>query len=76
MSRVFSSSGTIKPLKVLHHQEVEFYEKVYVMVPICAAVVFLFSVLVAVFLFCRRRKDRLRYKGNIVPKTLAVLVKL
>ncbi|XP_059143240.1 cell adhesion molecule DSCAM-like [Physella acuta] len=58
------SGSTIKPLKVLHKQESEFYEKVYFMVPICAAVVFLFSVTVAMFLFCRRRKDRLRYKEH------------
>ncbi|CAL1548258.1 unnamed protein product, partial [Lymnaea stagnalis] len=58
------AGSTIKPLKVLHKQEVEFYEKVYLMVPICAAVVFLFSVAVAMFLFCRRRKDRLRYKEH------------
>ncbi|CAG5122899.1 unnamed protein product, partial [Candidula unifasciata] len=58
------AGSTIKPLKVLHKQEAEFYEKAYLMVPICAAVVFLFSVLVAVLLFCRRRKDRLRYKEH------------
>ncbi|CAG5122301.1 unnamed protein product, partial [Candidula unifasciata] len=58
------AGSTIKPLKVLHHQEVEFYEKVYVMVPICGAVVFLFSALIATFLFCHRRKDRLRYKEH------------
>ncbi|XP_055866242.1 cell adhesion molecule DSCAM-like isoform X4 [Biomphalaria glabrata] len=58
------AGSTIKPLKVLHKQEAEFYEKVYLMVPICAAAVFLFSVVVAMFLFCRRRKDRLRYKEH------------
>ncbi|GFO29921.1 Down syndrome cell adhesion molecule [Plakobranchus ocellatus] len=56
------AGSTIKPLKVVHKERSEFYQKAYLMVPVCAAAVFLFSLLVAVFLFCRRRKDRLRYK--------------
>ncbi|KAK3760237.1 hypothetical protein RRG08_052186 [Elysia crispata] len=56
------AGSTIKPLKVLHKERSEFYQKAYLMIPVCAAIVFLLSLLVAVFLFCRRRKDRLRYK--------------
>ncbi|RUS77575.1 hypothetical protein EGW08_014679, partial [Elysia chlorotica] len=63
--KVSLSTGTIKPLKVLHKERSEFYQKAYLMIPVCAAIVFLLSLLVAVFLFCRRRKDRLRYKGKL-----------
>ncbi|XP_070203454.1 uncharacterized protein [Littorina saxatilis] len=56
------TGSTIKPLHVVHKPQVEFYQKVQVMVPLCGIIVVSMVVLVAVFFFVRRRKERLRYK--------------
>lgn len=49
----------------MHKQQVEFYQKVQVMLPLCGTIVVIMVGVVAIFLFCRRRKERLRYKGEL-----------
>ncbi|XP_046582612.1 Down syndrome cell adhesion molecule homolog [Haliotis rubra] len=56
------TGSTILPIYVTRKEESEFYEKIYIMVPLCGAVILLMVFGVGVFLYCRRRRDRLRYK--------------
>ncbi|PVD26143.1 hypothetical protein C0Q70_13812 [Pomacea canaliculata] len=56
------TGSTIEPIYVMHKQQVEFYQKVQVMLPLCGTIVVIMVGVVAIFLFCRRRKERLRYK--------------
>ncbi|KAK7466725.1 hypothetical protein BaRGS_00037167, partial [Batillaria attramentaria] len=56
------TGSTIEPIYVMHKQQVEFYQKVHVMLPLCGTIVVIMVTVVAIFLFCRRRKERLRYK--------------
>ena len=53
-------------MTVVHKPNVEFYQKVHVMLPLCGTIVVIMVSVVAIFLFCRRRKERLRYKGKAV----------
>ncbi|ESO90668.1 hypothetical protein LOTGIDRAFT_163888 [Lottia gigantea] len=57
-------SGTILPIQVIHKEESEFYEKITIMVPLCAGLVSLSVAIVGSILFCRRRRERLRYKEH------------
>ncbi|KAL5020556.1 hypothetical protein ScPMuIL_003448 [Solemya velum] len=56
--------STIQPLYVVHKQSSQFYEKIYIMVPLCGSIVLGSIVLVAALLYCRRRKELLRIKEN------------
>jgi hypothetical protein len=52
------------PLFVVHKEESQFYEKIYVMIPLCGGIVTVCVVLVGVWLYCRRRREILHYKGR------------
>eukprot|EP00106_Octopus_bimaculoides_P001607 XP_014769049.1 PREDICTED: Down syndrome cell adhesion molecule homolog [Octopus bimaculoides] len=56
------SGSTIRPLFVVHRKEGKFYEKIYVMLPLCTGIVLILVAAVAVLLWCRRRSERLRFK--------------
>ncbi|XP_074653669.1 cell adhesion molecule Dscam1-like [Tubulanus polymorphus] len=61
------TGSTIKPIFIVHKQEQQFYEKIYIMVPLCATLVFVLVLAVAVVLFCRRRQMRMIYKNSMGP---------
>ncbi|XP_053408969.1 cell adhesion molecule DSCAM-like isoform X3 [Mercenaria mercenaria] len=56
------SGSTLEPLFVVHKNETYFYEKVYIMVPLCAALVVSIALSIGVALFCVRRRHVMRYK--------------
>ncbi|GAB1598659.1 Down syndrome cell adhesion molecule-like isoform X2, partial [Argonauta hians] len=56
------SGSTIRPLFVVHRKEGKFYEKNYVMIPLCAGIIVVLVGAVAVILWCRKRSERLRFK--------------
>ncbi|XP_055958792.1 cell adhesion molecule DSCAM [Patella vulgata] len=58
------TGSTILPIVVMRKEESEFYENIFIMIPLCAGLIILTVVLVGLFLFCRRRRQRLRYKEH------------
>ncbi len=58
------TSGTISPVHILHRLEPPFFQRLYVMVPLCAVLVILVVSAVAVGLYCRRRYYDLKCKGT------------
>ncbi|XP_064651143.1 cell adhesion molecule DSCAM-like isoform X4 [Lineus longissimus] len=58
------TGSTIRPIFIVHKQEIQFYEKVHIMVPLCGAFVIIIVFIVGVALYCKRRRDRLKYKGR------------
>ena len=60
-----TTSGPITPVYLDHKLERKFYENPYLMIPLCAGIVTLSVLIVAVMLYCKRRNDLIRLKGNI-----------
>ena len=56
-------AGTIKPLLVMHKQQEEFYQRLQIMIPLCATIIVAMVTVVFAYLYCRRRRGQLRYKG-------------
>lgn len=56
------SGSTLEPLFVVRKNETYFYEKLYIMVPLCAALVVIIALSVGMALFCVRRRHVMRYK--------------
>ena len=56
--------GTLKPLSVVHKNEIYFYEKLYIIIPLCGAIVVVLVLVVGLALYCSRRRQLIRYKGK------------
>ncbi|CAH1795907.1 unnamed protein product [Owenia fusiformis] len=56
--------STITPIMIMHKQSAQFYEKFYIMVPLVGSIVIATVVLVWVVLYCRRRKQALKYQDK------------
>ncbi|KAL3886948.1 hypothetical protein ACJMK2_026904 [Sinanodonta woodiana] len=59
------AGNPLSPLYIYHKSEPYFYEKIYIMVPLCAAIVFILVLIIGLALYCRRRRDFIRYKENV-----------
>lgn len=58
------SGSTLQPLSVVHKNEVYFYEKLYIIIPLCGAIVVILVLVVGLALYCSRRRQLIRYKEN------------
>lgn len=56
--------ATIEPLRLVHRFETPFYENIYIMVPLAVVTISCLIVIVAVALFCYRRRLRKRHKAS------------
>lgn len=60
--------ATIEPLRLVHRFETPFYENIYIMVPLAVVSISFIVVIVAVGLYCHRRRLRKRHKASSVVK--------
>lgn len=59
----FDISDTITPLFITKKEESNFYEKTYIMIPLCFGIVAFLILIIAVFLYMRRRRELIQMKG-------------
>ena len=52
-------------MSVVHKNEVYFYEKLYIIIPLCGAIVMVLVLVVGLALYCSRRRQLKRYKGKL-----------
>lgn len=59
----FDISDTITPLFITKKEESNFYEKTYIMIPLCFGIVAFLILIIAVLLYMRRRRELIQMKG-------------
>lgn len=61
--QIFYISDTITPLFITKKEESNFYEKTYIMIPLCFGIVAFLILIIAVLLYMRRRRELIQMKG-------------
>ena len=61
----FVLTDTITPLFITKKEESNFYEKTYIMIPLCFGIVAFLILIIAVLLYMRRRRELIQMKGKV-----------
>ena len=62
---LFVLTDTITPLFITKKEESNFYEKTYIMIPLCFGIVAFLILIIAVLLYMRRRRELIQMKGKV-----------
>lgn len=60
----YACTAPIEPIRLFHRRKAPIYQRVEIVVPMCAAVIFLLITLIGLSLYCQRRAVAAKIHGS------------